>query len=70
MHILVIAQLLPPDMGGVSTRAYNAAKGLLLNGCKVTVVTAFHARSGENGCVVYACSFFFATLCASVGAWC
>lgn len=29
MHILVIAQLFPPDMGGGSTRAYNAVKGLV-----------------------------------------
>ena len=41
MNILVIAQYFPPDMGGGATRAYNAVKGLILNGCKVTVITAF-----------------------------
>lgn len=37
----MVGQYFPPDFGGGSTRAYNVAKGLLLNGCKVTVVTAF-----------------------------
>ncbi len=41
MHILIIAQFFPPDFGGASTRAYNAAKGLALQGCKVTVVCGF-----------------------------
>jgi len=41
MHVLIIAQYFPPDMGGGATRAYNVAKGLVLNGCKVTVVAAF-----------------------------
>lgn len=41
MNVLVVAQYFPPDLGGAATRAYNAAKGLVLNGCKVTVVTAF-----------------------------
>jgi len=40
MHVLIIAQYFPPDMGGGATRAYNIAKGLVLNGCKVTVITA------------------------------
>ena len=40
MHILIIAQYFPPDMGGGATRAYNIAKGLTLNKCKVTVITA------------------------------
>jgi len=39
--VLIIAQYFPPDLGGSATRACNAAKGLVLNGCKVTVVTAF-----------------------------
>lgn len=39
--MFVIAQYFPPDLGGAATRAYNAAKGLALNGCRVTVVTAF-----------------------------
>ncbi|MEM5777297.1 MAG: glycosyltransferase family 4 protein [Candidatus Aenigmatarchaeota archaeon] len=41
MKVLVIAQYFPPDLGGGATRAYNVAKGLILNGCEVTVVTAF-----------------------------
>lgn len=48
MNVLIIAQYFPPDLGGAATRAYNAAKGLLLNGCEVTVVTAFpHYPQGE-----------------------
>lgn len=39
--MLVVAQYFPPDLGGSATRAYNLAKGLSLNGCKVTVVAAF-----------------------------
>lgn len=39
--MLLIAQYFPPDLGGAATRAYNLAKGLFLNGCEVTVVTAF-----------------------------
>ncbi len=39
--MLIIGQYFPPDLGGAATRAYNIAKGLSLNGCKVTVVTAF-----------------------------
>ena len=41
MNVLIIAQYFPPDMGGGATRAYNVAKGLVLNGCEVTVVAAF-----------------------------
>lgn len=41
MHVLVIAQYFPPDLGGAATRAFNVAKGLAANGCKVTVITAF-----------------------------
>lgn len=41
MNVLVIAQYFPPDLGGAATRAYNVAEGLLLNGCRVTVVAAF-----------------------------
>ena len=37
----MIAQYFPPDMGGGATRAYNVVKGLLLNGCDVTVIAAF-----------------------------
>ena len=38
MHILIISQIFPPDMGGSATRAYNLAKGLMANGVKVTLV--------------------------------
>ena len=41
MNVLIIAQYFPPDLGGSATRAYNVARGLALNGCRVTVVTAF-----------------------------
>ena len=41
MHILIIAELFPPDFGGASTRAFNVAKGLSLQGCHVTVVCGF-----------------------------
>ena len=48
LKVLIIAQYFPPDMGGGATRAYNVAKGLKLNGCEVTVVTAFpHYPSGN-----------------------
>ena len=40
-RVLVIAQYYPPDMGGGATRAYNAVKGMILNGAKVTVIAAF-----------------------------
>jgi glycosyltransferase involved in cell wall biosynthesis len=41
MHILIIAEFFPPDFGGASTRAFNVAKGLSLQGCDVTVVCGF-----------------------------
>jgi glycosyltransferase involved in cell wall biosynthesis len=41
MRVLVVAQYFPPDLGGSATRAFNLAKGLALNGCRVTVVTGF-----------------------------
>lgn len=48
LDVLVIAQYFPPDLGGAATRTYNAAKGLVLNGCEVTVLTAFpHYPHGE-----------------------
>jgi len=48
LNVLIIGQYFPPDLGGAATRAHNIAKGLLLNGCKVTVVTAFpHYPHGE-----------------------
>lgn len=44
----MIAQYFPPDMGGGATRASNVAKGLVLNSCKVTVITAFpHYPAGN-----------------------
>lgn len=41
MNVLVVAQYFPPDLGGSATRAYNVARGLRLNRCNVTVLTAF-----------------------------
>jgi colanic acid biosynthesis glycosyl transferase WcaI len=41
MHVLVLAQYFPPDMGGGSARASNVVKGLLSKGCNVTVIAAF-----------------------------
>jgi len=41
LNVLVVAQYFPPDLGGAATRAFNLAKGLALNGCRVTVVAAF-----------------------------
>jgi len=41
MNILIIGQYFPPNLGGSATRANNIVKGLRLNGCGVTVVTAF-----------------------------
>jgi glycosyltransferase involved in cell wall biosynthesis len=41
MRILILSQFFPPDMGGGATRAYNIARGLVLNGCETIVVTAF-----------------------------
>lgn len=48
MHILIISQIFPPDLGGSATRAYNLGKGLIANGCKVTVVAGFpHYPTGN-----------------------
>ncbi|HDJ89784.1 MAG TPA: hypothetical protein ENG40_03740, partial [Thermoprotei archaeon] len=48
MHFLILSQIFPPDMGGSSTRAYNIAKGLILNNIDVTVVAGFpHYPSGN-----------------------
>jgi len=48
MNVLIIAQYFPPDLGGSATRAYNVARGLVLNGCNVTVVSAFpHYPHGD-----------------------
>jgi len=48
MHVLILSQIFPPDMGGSATRAYNVAKGLVLNNVKVTVVAGFpHYPTGN-----------------------
>ena len=48
MNVLIIGEYFPPDIGGAATRASNVAKGLTLNGCNVTVVTAFpHYPTGK-----------------------
>jgi glycosyltransferase involved in cell wall biosynthesis len=48
MHVLILSQIFPPDMGGSATRAYNVAKGLILNNVKVTVVAGFpHYPTGN-----------------------
>ncbi len=39
--VLIVSQYFVPDIGGAATRAYNMAKGLTKNGCKVQVVAAF-----------------------------
>ena len=41
MNVLAIAQYFPPDLGGSATRVSNVVKGLSLNGCQVTIITAF-----------------------------
>jgi glycosyltransferase involved in cell wall biosynthesis len=48
LKVLIIGEYFPPDIGGAATRASNVAKGLTLNGCNVTVVTAFpHYPTGK-----------------------
>jgi len=48
MRILFFAQYFPPDVGGASTRAYNAALGLTKNGCNVTILTSLpHYPKGK-----------------------
>jgi len=48
MHVLILSQIFPPDMGGSATRAYNVAKGLILNNVNVTVVAGFpHYPTGN-----------------------
>ncbi|MCX6653530.1 MAG: hypothetical protein NTY03_00255, partial [Candidatus Bathyarchaeota archaeon] len=41
LSVVIFAQYYPPDLGGSATRVQNVAKGLVLNGCDVTVVAAF-----------------------------
>jgi glycosyltransferase involved in cell wall biosynthesis len=48
MNVLVISQYFPPDIGGGSTRAFNAVMGLHRKGCGLRVVTAFpHYPHGQ-----------------------
>jgi colanic acid biosynthesis glycosyl transferase WcaI len=48
LNVLIIGEYFPPDIGGAATRASNVAKGLTLNDCNVTVVTAFpHYPTGK-----------------------
>lgn len=48
LNVLIIGEYFPPDIGGAATRASNVAKGLILNGCNVTIVTAFpHYPTGK-----------------------
>jgi glycosyltransferase involved in cell wall biosynthesis len=48
VHVLILSQIFPPDLGGSATRAYNVAKGLALNKVKVTVVAGFpHYPTGN-----------------------
>lgn len=48
LNVLIIGEYFPPDIGGAATRASNVAKGLTLNGCNVTVVSAFpHYPTGK-----------------------
>jgi colanic acid biosynthesis glycosyl transferase WcaI len=39
--VLLITQYFPPDLGGAATRNSNLSKGLSLNGCNLTIITAF-----------------------------
>ena len=48
LKVLIIGEYFPPDIGGAATRLFNVAKGLTLNGCNVTIVTAFpHYPTGN-----------------------
>jgi colanic acid biosynthesis glycosyl transferase WcaI len=48
LNVLIIGEYFPPDIGGAATRASNVAKGLTLNSCNVTVLTAFpHYPTGN-----------------------
>jgi glycosyltransferase involved in cell wall biosynthesis len=41
LNVLLITQYFPPDLGGAATRNSNISKGLLLNGCNLTIITGF-----------------------------
>ena len=48
LNVLILGEYFPPDIGGAATRLSNIAKGLSLNDCNVTVVTAFpHYPTGR-----------------------
>lgn len=48
MDVLIIGEYFPPDLGGAATRSNNIAKGLTLNGCNVSIVTAIpHYPTGQ-----------------------
>ena len=48
MHVLIVSQIFPPDMGGSATRALNIAKSLLSRGHQITVIAAFpHYPTGN-----------------------
>jgi len=48
LNVLILGEYFPPDIGGAATRSSNVAKGLSLNDCNVTVVTAFpHYPTGR-----------------------
>jgi glycosyltransferase involved in cell wall biosynthesis len=48
MHVLILSQIFPPDLGGSATRAYNVAKGLLTHNVNVTVIAGFpHYPTGN-----------------------
>jgi len=48
MHVLILSQIFPPDIGGSATRAYNVAKGLVLNNVEVTIIAGFpHYPTGN-----------------------
>jgi colanic acid biosynthesis glycosyl transferase WcaI len=48
LNVLIIGEYFPPDIGGAATRASNVAKALTINGCNVTVISAFpHYPTGK-----------------------
>jgi len=49
IHAILISQYFPPDVNGSSTRAFNVAKGLVSQGCRVTVLSTFpHFPKRQN----------------------
>jgi glycosyltransferase involved in cell wall biosynthesis len=48
LNVLIIGEYFPPDIGGAATRVSNVSKGLIMNNCTVTVITAFpHYPTGK-----------------------